>query len=86
MSELDGVHVVRAQKQHSSVVVVIPKNIRIALGLKVRDLVVFDLHRGNPPQVYLSKFKGDKNHAKAKANSDRKGAGRRPRAQDGRRR
>lgn len=54
------VYVSKVQKQHASIVVVIPKTVRTVLDLKVRDLVVFDLHRGNPPQVYLSKFKGGK--------------------------
>lgn len=57
-------YVSRAQKQHSSLVIVIPKNVKLALELDRGDLVVLDLRRTDPPQAYLSKFVGGKNHGK----------------------
>jgi len=76
-AKLEGIHIQRAQRQHSSVVVVIPKLVRTALDLKAGDYVVFSSHP-NTGVAELSKFiPGDKNHGRDTGRSNRKDKGRR---------
>ncbi|MBA7665262.1 hypothetical protein ES703_73332 [subsurface metagenome] len=46
MPRLEGMHIHRTQRQHSSVVVTIPKAVRDVLDLKAGDYVVFTSHPG----------------------------------------
>lgn len=55
MAKVEGTNIQRAQRQHSSVVVVIPKIIRRALDIKPGDYVVFTSYRSSAA-VELSKF------------------------------
>ncbi|MBA7612284.1 hypothetical protein ES703_19520 [subsurface metagenome] len=83
MAMLEGINIQRAQRQHSSVVVVIPILVRRALGIKAGDYVVFTSHPGTGV-VEMSKFvSGDKNHEKNRGNSDRENRGGGARAQSG---
>ncbi len=54
-AKLEGIHIQRAQRQHSSVIVVIPTLVRRALGIIAGDYVVFASHPGSGV-VELSKF------------------------------
>lgn len=55
MAQLEGIHIQRTQKQHSSVVVVIPIAVRKALGIVKGDFIIFASHRNNGV-VEISKF------------------------------
>lgn len=77
MSKLDGIHIQRVQKQHSSAVVVIPKLVRIALDIKAGDYLVFACHSVNNV-VEISKFQKEvtkhvhhKDHTRKKVKSRR---------------
>ncbi len=77
MARLDGIHIQRVQKQHSSAVVVIPKLVSKALDIKPGDYVIFTSHSGNNV-VEISKFSKEVNQrGKNKVNPDRKVKGRR---------
>lgn len=72
MPKLDGIHIQKAQKQHSSVVVVIPILVRRALGIKAGDHIVFTSHSNNHV-VEMSKFiPGGKQNGKCNRRSGRK--------------
>jgi len=76
MPVLEGINITRTQRQHSSVVTVIPIAVRHALGIKAGDFVVFtshprtgvvELHKFDPKEVSRGRDKTD---------SDRKAKGR----------
>ena len=72
MPKLDGVHIQRVQKQHSSTIVVIPVLVRRALGIQAGDYVVFVSH-SDTGVVELTKFiPGDKQNARDNTDPDRK--------------
>jgi len=63
-AKLEGIHIQRAQRQHSSVVVVIPKAVRAALDLAAGDYLVFTSHP-NTGVAEMSKFvPGGKNRGR----------------------
>jgi len=71
MAQLEGLHIQRTQRQHSSVVVVIPIAVRRTLGIKAGDYVIFTGHPGTGV-VELVKFRKEaQNHAGDNSNPDR---------------
>lgn len=69
MAKIDGINIQRIQRQHSSLLVVIPIAVRRVLGLRVKDYIVFHSHPGTNV-VEFSKFEpGDKNHGKGSGDS-----------------
>lgn len=76
-AQLEGIHIQRVQRQHSSAVVVIPILVRRSLGIKAGDYVVFTSH-SSTGTVEMSKFvPGDKNHGKDSGDTDRENRSRR---------
>ncbi len=71
MPSLEGINVKRTQRQHSSIIVVIPKVVRVALGIKAGDYVVFSSHPGDNAVEFTKFVPKGKNHGRDKANSSR---------------
>ncbi|MBA7674186.1 hypothetical protein ES703_82393 [subsurface metagenome] len=80
MPKIEGIHIRRVRRQHSSVVVVIPVLVRRALGIKAGDYVIFNGHKGDNIVELMKWEKKGVRSARRKKHSSRKNKGRRPRA------
>jgi len=72
MPTLEGVHIQRVQKQHSSTIVVIPKLVRRALDIQAGDYLIFRSHPGENIVELVKFIPGEKQNGRDTANPDRK--------------
>lgn len=72
MSQLEGIHIQKVHKQHTTLVVTVPIAVRKALDITAGSHVIFASHPGTKV-VEFSKFelKGTR-HDRGKGSSDRK--------------
>ncbi len=75
MPRLEFISVRRTQRQHSSINVVIPKAVRVALGIKAGDYVVFSSHPGTGTVEFTKFVPKGKNHGRDSRDSGRKDQG-----------
>ncbi|MBA7563123.1 hypothetical protein ES708_04776 [subsurface metagenome] len=75
MPRLEFVNVRRTQRQHSSINVVIPKAVRVALGIKAGDYVVFSSHPGTNAVEFTKFIPKGKKHGRDSRDSGRKDQG-----------
>jgi len=71
MAQLEGINIQRTQRQHSSVVVVIPTAVKRALGIKAGDYVIFSSHPMTGVVEFMKFRREAQNHAGDNSNTDR---------------
>lgn len=72
MATLEGINIQKVHKQHSSLVVIVPKAVRKALSITAGSYVIFCSHPGTNI-VEFSKFvSGDRKNGRDSRDSDRK--------------
>lgn len=75
MAVLEGINIQRTQKQHSSVVVVIPIAVRRCLGIHSGDFVIFTSHPGTGVVEFKRFEPKEASLGRNKVNTDRKAEG-----------
>lgn len=75
MELLEGINIQRTQRQHSSVVVVIPVAVRRCLGINAGDYVIFASHPGSGVVVFKKFESKEIKHGGNQTNPDRENQG-----------